>query len=1212
MDLPPERLTIPSPESMIEEIRTLELGRLEERVAVFRRIPQAPDGGPGARLGDCEELITELRLYLRKNRRRLALIEPATLRRYLGLLAHAADSDIDAYPSTRLSLVVLKAETLILVGQPGEALALVAPMAENLHSLEGDFDGLAGVYLQDAAARLAVGDVQALGRVGFNRFATAVNWRPWRAWWLFWQWHPALGIGPMWRRGGCGVAEFIVVLCARARLAARGGAWWRFDRLLLRLFVAGFAVFVAGLMMLLLHPRRALQVQLDTPPVAGTGPRDVLVSRVVDNVGDIVLMLPGLAALAARLRRPVWLATRPEFAPLLNDNPDVRLLDVTQPLGVGGFRYWANLSLCPAAGYEARMRPVVRRGRVQLFARAMGVGRLRLWRSGMVPRVRLSASQQATRTAVRAGSALVVGLHGVGRDSSRAAPWVTTVNVTTPGARTLLLDTSTATARREPAARTMPLGRMPLADAVAVVAACDYLVAVDDWVLQLGAALGIPTLAIAGPSMTRRLSRHHPRLHLLEPPEYLPCRPCWRTASQPCVLTGLRRSACLAPPAHEGVQAALEKLIAAYPKKTESVPTSSPSGTSVEPYRLSSIDVRSHTERRDEEVVHPVTRAVRDALRYVELEVIAEKLEALRRVPLTPSGYAAFRPQDCRVVIQALEKFLLTNITWFEAGSQDLGKRFLDLVDRLAAAGLRAYPNEALQLELVRAKALVALGRESEALAVLGPMVARPYLVEGDMSSLATLLELHSQALLSLGRLHEVRRNALARVLMIVRLQPWQATRMFDHLMNGLAVGRRLADRPRLVEPVLRLTARLRLHALMLGWRKRIWQNRTRYLATRAAEFSVAFVGRQMLFLIALNRRPRLLSSVSDDAAPPGTGTMESLHGSWLQSLRNLLWDRRPVLVTRAMGGIGDIMTMTPGMAALARRMGQPVHFATRRVFHPLLENNPSIKLLDIEQPVDGRQYRRWVNLSFCPAAEYEASVWPRVRKGRVQLYARSMGIRRSGLRPVGWLPRCYLSAAQEEVRDKARARFAETGLPAIAVQHYARELYRSYPAMTETIRDLADEAVIVVFHTSAIPLPQHPNVIPMLGRPLGESIATLAACDYYLGVDSAFFHVAVAFGLPCLGLFGPTSGMVRTSGRHYPNVRLMPHAQRFTCAPCWRNEDMPCYVSGGQASTCLTSTQPLALADEMRRLMRDYPKRRSTVVRSVPTATESALLGSI
>ena len=1204
MDLPTDRLTAPTPESLVDEIRTLELGRLEERVAMFQRIPPLPDGGPGARLGDCEELLTELREYLKLNRRRLALTEPATLGRYLGLLAHAADSDIDAYPSTRLSLIVLKAQTLILMGRPAEALDLVGPMAENLHSLEGDFDGLAGIYLQDAAARLAVGDVQSLSRVGFSRFATAVNWRPWRAWWLFWQWHPALGIGPMWQRSG-GVAEFIVVLCARSRLAARGGAWWRFDRLLLRLFVAGLAVFVAGLTMLLLRPRRALQVQLDTPPVADVGARDVLVSRVVDNIGDIVMMLPGLAALAAKVGRPVCLAIRPEFAPLLHDNPDVRLLDVTQPLGVGGFRYWANLSLCPAAAYEARMRPVVRRGRVQLFARAMGVGRLRLWRSGMVPHLHLSPSQQATRTAGRAGSALVVGLHAEGHESSRSAPWVTTINVTTPGARTLLLDTNTTTARREPTATSMPIGRMPLADAIAVVAACDYLVAIDDWVLQLGAALGIPTLAIAGPSMTRRLSRHHPRLHLLEPPEYLPCRPCWRTASQPCVLTGLRRSVCLAPATHEGVQAALQKLMDAYPRQDDDRSTGAPPETWVVPHILSRGDV--HTARHDEEAVHPVTRAVRDALRYIELEAIAEKLEALRRVPLTPSGYAAFRPQDCRVVIKALEKFLLTNITLFEAGSQDLGKRFLDLVDQLATSGLRAYPNEALQLDLVRSKALVALGREAEALTILSPMVARPYLVEDDMSSLATLLELHSQAQLSLGKLHEVRRNAFARVLMIVRLQPWQAARMFDHLMNGLAVGRRLSGRSRVVEPVLRLTARLRLHALMLGWRKRIWQNRTRYLATRAVEFLVAFVGRQMLFLIALNRRPRLLSGLSDDAVPPDTAM-----GSWSQSLRNLVRDRRPVLVTRAMGGIGDIMTMTPGMAALARRMGQPVHFATRRIFHPLLENNPSIKLLDIEQPVDPRQYRRWVNLSFCPAAEYEASVWPRVRKGRVQLYARSMGISRSRLRPVGWLPRCYLSPAQEEVRDKARARFAETGLPAIAVQHYARELYRSYPAMTETIRDLADEAVIVVFHTSTVPLPQHPNIIPMLGRNLAESIATLAACDFYLGVDSAFFHIAVAFGLPCLGLFGPTSGMVRTSGRHYPNVRLMPHAQRFTCAPCWRNEDMPCYVSGGQASTCLTSTQPLALADEMRRLMRDYPKRRSTMVRPVPTTNESALLGSV
>ena len=1179
LDLPTDRLTVPTPESMVEEIRTLDLGRLEERIAVFRRIPAGPDGGPGARLADCDELITELRAYLERYRRRLALTEPMTLRRYLSVLTDAADSDIDAYPATRLALVLLKVETMILIGDAAGALAIVGPMAENLHSLEGGFGDIAGVYLLDATARLALGEVRPLSKVVFGRFLQTVNWRPWSARRLFALWYPALGVRPIWQTG-TGVVEFLVLMCARWRLAARGGPRWRYDLRLIRLLVVGIANLIATVALLLFRRRgRVPNLQLNTAPIDGVRPRDVLVSRVVDDPGDIIMLLPGLKALSQKLRRPVWLATRPEFAPLLHDNPYVRLLDATQPLGMSGFRRWINLSICPARIYEERVRPVVRHGRMRIFARALGVGQFRLWRSGLVPEVRLSGSQQNMRDALRAGAPLVVGLNAVGRDSSRSAPWLEHATGMAPGARMLMLDTRTPC-------------HQPLGEAIAAVAACDYLVAIDDWVLHLGAALGIPTLGIAGPSMTQRLLPHHPRLHLLEPPEWLPCRPCWRTESHPCALTGLRRSACLAAGAQQAVPSALRRLMEAYPK----------AGTTLLANTPDTAETRSNVPKAaavflrvlpGDAAVHPVMRAMRDALRYADLEAIAEKLEALRRTPPSISGYPAIRPADCRSIIQGLEAFLDANRTLFEAGSRELGERFLGLADQLADCGISAYPNEVLQLQLMRARALVALGREDEALAIVGPMAMRPYIIEGDMSSLAGALEVETQARLSLGQLGAVRRGAFLRILLIVRLQPWEFLRRFDHLASGLAVGRRLADAPNFVEPLFRLTARLRLRAIMLAWHKRIWRNKLRYIGARAGQFVVAPFARTLLLLISLNRNTRLLPGI----ASYGDEAENSLQAPSIAArIRAVLFDPRPVLVTRAMGGLGDIMMMTPGLAGLSRKTRQPVHFATRTAFFPALENNPTIRLVDVEQAVDPRHYRGWVNLSFCPAAEYESSVWPRVRKGRVQLFARRMGIGPRGLDQVTWLPRCHLSAEQEAIRDAARERFAATGLPAIAVAAYARELYRSYPAITETMLALADEAVLVMFHTYKVPIPSHPNIIPMMGGSLAASIATLAACDYYLGVDSAFFHIAVAFGLRCLGMFGPTSGKIRASSGRYPNVRLVPHAQHFACAPCWRNEDMACYVSGGQSSTCLTSTTPHALAEEMRRMMRDHPLDRTPV----------------
>jgi ADP-heptose:LPS heptosyltransferase len=203
------------------------------------------------------------------------------------------------------------------------------------------------------------------------------------------------------------------------------------------------------------------------------------------------------------------------------------------------------------------------------------------------------------------------------------------------------------------------------------------------------------------------------------------------------------------------------------------------------------------------------------------------------------------------------------------------------------------------------------------------------------------------------------------------------------------------------------------------------------------------------------------------------------------------------------------------------------------------------------------------------------------------------MGIGRFALARSGWVPRCHLSPAQERLRDATRAKLRMTGLPVIGVQPYSRDMYKFYPAMAKALSALADEAIILVFHTSQMDLAAHPNLQQDPGRSLGDSVAMMAACDYFLGVDTSFLFVAAAFGIPGLVVFGPTDG--KLCSHRYPKMRVMPLAENFPCTPCWRNEDTPCYLShSASASTCLASIPPLSVAGEMRLLMSEFPQMSS------------------
>jgi hypothetical protein len=52
----------------------------------------------------------------------------------------------------------------------------------------------------------------------------------------------------------------------------------------------------------------------------------------------------------------------------------------------------------------------------------------------------------------------------------------------------------------------------------------------------------------------------------------------------------------------------------------------------------------------------------------------------------------------------------------------------------------------------------------------------------------------------------------------------------------------------------------------------------------------------------------------------------------------------------------------------------------------------------------------------------------------------------------------------------------------------------------------------------------QAARVIPCGGLSLATSCALVANADFFLGVDSCMLHVADFFGVPCVGLFGPTN----------------------------------------------------------------------------------------
>ena len=87
------------------------------------------------------------------------------------------------------------------------------------------------------------------------------------------------------------------------------------------------------------------------------------------------------------------------------------------------------------------------------------------------------------------------------------------------------------------------------------------------------------------------------------------------------------------------------------------------------------------------------------------------------------------------------------------------------------------------------------------------------------------------------------------------------------------------------------------------------------------------------------------------------------------------------------------------------------------------------------------------------------------------------------------------------------------------------------------------------------------PGIASTAGLALAESIALVSSLDAMVCVDSGFLHAAAAFDVPVVALFGPTDGELFT--RHHRRATVITANESFACAPCWRNEDLPCSLTG-------------------------------------------------
>lgn len=488
--------------------------------------------------------------------------------------------------------------------------------------------------------------------------------------------------------------------------------------------------------------------------------------------------------------------------------------------------------------------------------------------------------------------------------------------------------------------------------------------------------------------------------------------------------------------------------------------------------------------------------------------------------------------------------------------------------------GVDAFPDLAPWIDIEKARVQILLGRMDAAHTVLARAWRRRDLI-GDRHAAVAVLDLLATTALETGR------GDLYHHLLLERLRSFHTNT--DERRHAVRLMRRSYRGTRRLLTARRVPVRDRilwlLHAGLLGAAERT-PVRSAGRGLEHCSKGLAYVDRYVL-----------------PAKPPVSAAARDPHTRSRSAGRS-----HTTLVTRAMGGIGDFLMMTPGLHELARVDGR-VTLAIPRRYFSIFDYNADVALLDIHDDLEPESFDTWFNLTDCPAARIESRTAPDVRANRIELFARGLGIGGARLRTMDRRPRYTVVEAEARwchayLEDLLGSRRVDGSLPLIGVQPHTDEAYRDLPHMPAVIDALAAQARVVVFSgrlddARAPRAAASSRVRHARGLTWRQSAAIAASCHFIVSPDSAFFHLAAALERPCLGLFGPTDGRVRAVD--YPLARVIDARATLPCVPCWRNDRTPCGLTGRRSSACLRQIDPRVVAQTaMEMLGRAYAEGRT------------------
>lgn len=261
------------------------------------------------------------------------------------------------------------------------------------------------------------------------------------------------------------------------------------------------------------------------------------------------------------------------------------------------------------------------------------------------------------------------------------------------------------------------------------------------------------------------------------------------------------------------------------------------------------------------------------------------------------------------------------------------------------------------------------------------------------------------------------------------------------------------------------------------------------------------------------------------------------------------------ICVIRSVGGIGDVLMITPGLRELKRRFPNcKLTFAIDRhtthndIYYELIKNAPFIDECYDARYVDKRKYTKCIDIS-AVSIPYEREGLP--ARNRIDIFANSLGL----VTMENRLPFYCVEPEEKAIAKSFINEHLGFAQPLVGIHTASNEDKRTWRVhqqvkFIKTFSAKASGAKFLIFdHHNMYDWSTLPNVVVTRNESLREMASLINEVDLFICPDSGPMHIAGALGKKSLTVFGSIPPEARIN--HYPShtsVRM----EELSCLGCW------------------------------------------------------------